>query len=350
MNRTLSFAVGSLFLAGVAAAQGTAIPFTIDNAASQFTYSGSTSVGPIVGNPNTFGLSGTADAQLSAGLLGSPIGSIQFVPTGSALVSPDINAIIPNPVPFLPPLATITITNLTLALTSSSLPVNATGTFSGNVVAIALSGLVTVDPLGGTATMTDLTGADTDPQLVSGTIGVAGSVISLNAPLDLPFILSDPASGLTGTVNLVGTLEADYMSPAPAPYCTAAPNSTGAPAAIGTSGSTSLSAADLALTGSALPTNSLGYFLFASGQGFTPNFGGSSGNLCLSGGIFRLSNFVQSSGGAGQVSLPMPYGGLPGGNVFDIGDSWNFQYWFRDQSGGMPTSNTTDGINITFAP
>ena len=70
----------------------------------------------------------------------------------------------------------------------------------------------------------------------------------------------------------------------------------------------------------------------------------------MSGAIFRLSNFIQNSGGAGQVSLVLPFGGLPGGNVFDIGDTWNFQYWFRDQTGGVPTSNTTNGLTVTFAP
>ena len=349
MNRTLSFAVGTLLLAGAASAQGSTIPFTLDNAASQFTYSGTTSVGPIVGNPNSFGLSGTVDAQLSAGLLG-PIGEIQFVPTGTALVAPDISAFIPNPVPFLPALATITITGLTLGLTSGPIPVDATGAFSGMVVSIALSGTVTVDPITGSPTMTDLTGSDTDPQLVSGTVNSAGQIITLSAPLNLPFDLSDPASGLSGTVNLMGLVQGDYMTPPPTNYCAVATNSTGAPAVIGTTGTSSLSSGNLELTGSALPQNSLGFFLFAGGQGFTPAFGGSSGNLCLSGQIFRLSNFVLSSGGAGQVTLPMPYGGLPGSVVFDIGDSWNFQYWFRDQTGGVPTSNTTGGVNITFAP
>jgi hypothetical protein len=349
MNRSFTMAAGSLLLAGIAAAQGTTLPLTIDNAASQFTYTGTTSVGPIVGNPNTFGLVGTVDALLG-GSPGSAIASIQFIPTGNALVSPDINAIIPNPLPFLPALAEISITNLRLALSSPALAVDPSGGFTGTMEAIVLSGLVTIVPLAGATTSTDLTGSDTDPQLVSGTATAAGTSISLSAPLDLPFDLSDPVSGLSGTVNLLGLVEANYNTPTPASYCTAEPNSTGISAAIGTSGTTSISSGNLALTGSALPQNSLGYFLFAQDQGFVPLFGGSSGNLCLSGSLFRLSNFVQSSGGAGQVSLPMPYGNLPGANSFDIGDSWNFQYWYRDQSGGVPTSNTTDGVNITFAP
>ena len=48
--------------------------------------------------------------------------------------------------------------------------------------------------------------------------------------------------------------------------------------------------------------------------------------------------------------MPLPLGGLPGGLSFDIGEAWNFQYWFRDQNGGVPTSNTTDAVTIVFAP
>ena len=81
-----------------------------------------------------------------------------------------------------------------------------------------------------------------------------------------------------------------------------------------------------------------------------PTFGGSSGNLCLGGQLYRLSNFVSSSGGSGQVALPLPYGGLPAGLTIEIGSEWNFQYWFRDQAGGVATSNTTDGISVVFAP
>ena len=350
MKRTLSLGLGSLLLAGVSAAQGSTIPFTLDGAASQFTYSGTTSVGPVVGNPASFGLSGTVDARLSAGLIGSPIGSIQFVPTGSALVAPDINASIPNPFPFLPPLATISITGLRLALVSDALPVDLAGAFSGMVVSVALSGTLTVDPITGATTVTDLTGSDTDPQLASGVVSLSASVITLAAPLNLPFALSDPASGLSGTVDLVGMVVGDYATPPISNYCAVAANSSGAPALIGASGSTSLSSADLELLGSALPQNSVGFFLFAGDQGFVPGFGGSSGNLCIGGQLFRLSNFVLSSGSAGQVSLPLPYGALPAGIVFDIGDSWNFQYWFRDAVGGAPTSNTTGGLNVTFAP
>ncbi|QDV07165.1 hypothetical protein Poly30_26840 [Planctomycetes bacterium Poly30] len=349
MNRSLFQVLGAALLASTAAAQGTPLPFTIDAPASQFTFSGTTSLGPVVGNPNTFGISGLVEAELAAGLTG-PIGSIRLTGGGSAVVSPDINASIPNPLPFLPPLAQISITGLSLALESATLPVGPTGAFSGTSFATFLSGTVQITPLGQSTTTTDLTGAQTNPQPITGMVSAANQIITLTAPLNISFTEVDPATGLSATIDLMGTLLATHTIPQPVNYCTAVANSTGIAAAIGTTGNSGLNGGNLALTASALPQNSLGFFLFAEGQAFVPMFGGSAGNLCLGGQLFRLSNFVQSSGGSGQVALPMPYGGLPGGQAFDIGDQWNFQYWFRDQNGGVPTSNTTDAITLVFAP
>ena len=344
----LSLAVSLSLAGGVASAQ-TPLTFTIDGPASQFTFSGSTSLGPIVGNPDTSGLTGTLQVLLTTGAT-QPLGTIQFAPGGDALIAPDLNASIPNPVPFLPDLAVITITNLRLGFTSDAAPVDVTGAFTVNMIATALSGTATVTPLGGTPSMNNLTGTVSAPQAYSSTLTQTGLAFRIDGPLLLSFMLTDPGSGLTATIDIVGNLAADHVSTAPSNYCTAAANSTGAAGVIQTAGSTSLFAADLELRADTLPSNSLGYFLFADGQGFVPGFGGSQGNLCLGGAIFRLSSFVQNSGTGGQVALPLPFTGLPPGASFDPGDTWNFQYWFRDAVGGSATSNTTDGMSVTFLP
>ncbi len=99
-----------------------------------------------------------------------------------------------------------------------------------------------------------------------------------------------------------------------------------------------------------LPQQSLGYYIFSATQAFTPGFGGGQGNLCLGGAIFRLSNFVRNSSTTGSVMLLLPYGGLPPGASFDIGEGWNFQYWFRDSVSGSATSNTSNGVHVVFCP
>jgi len=326
-----------------------AVTFTIDGPASQFTFGGSTAAGPIVGIPNTSGLTGTINVRLTSGTT-QPIGTIQFTPGGDALVSPDLHAEIPNPVPFLPPLAVIDITNLRLQFTSSTTPVSVTGSFTTNVIATALSGTATVTALGGTPSVSDLTGTMSAPQVLASTVTQAGAALNISGPLQLTFMLVDPGTGIAATIDIMGTLAADYTGPTPASYCTAAANSTGVPAGLQAAGSTSLFAADLELRANALPQNSVGYFIFSTEQGFTPGFGGSQGNLCLGAGIFRLSNFVQSSGTSGQVALPLPYSGLPPNASLDPGESWSFQYWYRDSVGGNATSNTTDGLEVTFVP
>lgn len=74
--------------------------------------------------------------------------------------------------------------------------------------------------------------------------------------------------------------------------------------------------------------------------------GGSQGRLCLGGTIFRLSNFIQSSGGSGAVTLPFPFGQLPPAAELSIGDTWHFQSWFRDVVGGQATSNTSTAVCV----
>jgi len=333
-------------LASTASAQSPA-NYTVDQSASQFTYSGSTSLGPIVGTPSNFSLVGSTNIVTTSG--GLPIQSIQFVPGASVLVTPDLTAEIPNPVPFLPPLATIVISNLQLELQSDVGNVSG-GAFNVNIFSTTISGTSTITALGGSPSVADLTGTVSTPQPLGGLITPSGSTLSVNAPLQLVFQLSDPGSGTTATLNVQGTLAADYTAPAPTSYCSSVPNSSGAAGLIQASGSQSLFASSLTLDATNLPPLSLGYFIFSESQGFSTGLGGGQGNLCLSGGIFRLSNFIQSSGFTGQVNFPVPFNGLPPAATLNAGETWNFQYWFRDASGGTATSNTTDGVSVTFVP
>ncbi len=42
--------------------------------------------------------------------------------------------------------------------------------------------------------------------------------------------------------------------------------------------------------------------------------------------------------------MPTPNGFV----VAQVGETWNFQGWYRDAVGGSATSNFTDGIEIVF--
>ncbi len=136
-----------------------------------------------------------------------------------------------------------------------------------------------------------------------------------------------------------------------ATYCVANPNSSGLPASIAAFGSVVIADNDVTLVTTDVAANQFGYFLMSMNQGFVPLFGGSSGNLCLNHPIVRLSHApggVLNSGPKGVMLFPMDLTALPQNTVFMPGETWNFQLWFRDVVGANFTSNTSDGLSITW--
>ena len=136
-------------------------------------------------------------------------------------------------------------------------------------------------------------------------------------------------------------------------YCTANPNSTGLPATISAIGTGRVIDNDLALVAAQLPTSSFGFFITSRFQGFVTNPGGSAGNLCLGSSIGRYvgPGQIQNSGATGSFSLDLDLTQTPqpsGLVSVSPGQTWNFQTWFRDTVGGMPTSNFTDGVRVVF--
>ncbi len=136
-------------------------------------------------------------------------------------------------------------------------------------------------------------------------------------------------------------------------YCPAVVNSSGVGAVMSAAGSILVAANDVVITASDLPINTFGFFLISETQALVPNPGGSSGNLCLGGSIGRYAGQGQvlNSGPVGRFSLAIDLANIPpstGSGSVTPGDTWNFQAWFRDTSGGLATSNFTDGLRIDF--
>ena len=116
-------------------------------------------------------------------------------------------------------------------------------------------------------------------------------------------------------------------------------------------GSTEASKNAVTLTASQLPMNVFGYFLNSDVKDFKAFAGGSQGNLCLGGSIGRHAKQIANSGAAGELVIDVDLTALPrpnGTHSVVAGETWNFQAWFRDKTGGVPTSNFTDGIEIVF--
>lgn len=137
-------------------------------------------------------------------------------------------------------------------------------------------------------------------------------------------------------------------------YCTANVNSSGASASMSGTGSASVSANSLMLESRSMPAFVFGFFIVSETAGFVASPGGSAGNLCLSGSVGRYigPGQIQNSGAGGTISLSADLSALPQPNgpaAASSGETWRFQCWFRDSSGGAPTSNFSDGLEILFS-
>jgi len=129
-------------------------------------------------------------------------------------------------------------------------------------------------------------------------------------------------------------------------YCMSTANSTGSPAVISATGTSSFSVNDLALHCGPMPANEPGIFYFGQGQTQIP-FG--DGFRCVTGAtVYRLFPVVFS--GTNQVmDLALDNGTFPASQLTP-GSSWNFQGWFRDPAGGGTSFNLSDGARVLFLP
>jgi len=139
-----------------------------------------------------------------------------------------------------------------------------------------------------------------------------------------------------------------------ASYCNSTTNSTGMRGVMTVTGAGSTFLNELFLGVSQLPLNQTVLFVTSRTQGFVPNAGGSQGNLCLGGALGRFTRPGQilNSGGAGAATLQVDLTQVPTPNALVsvlAGETWNFQGWHRDTTGGgAPTSNFTNGASVIF--
>lgn len=370
VTRTLFLAIGFSSLCAAARAQ-TSFVFDLDQPSSNFTWSGTSTVGPIVGNPsNTFQLAGTTNLDLVTAAGAQPFTQGQFT-GGDARAVPDLHGKINNILPFLPPLVTIDVLSLHLTPTSAAFVVDSLGQFTATVTITALSGTLVVTPLGQAASNTNLTGLASTPTPVSGTLSINGSAIHLNAPINTTFPFSDPASGASGTITLAGTINADFQlflkycfgdgSGSACPCGNNSPvgggagclSSIGQGGHLAASGFPSVSADTLSLDGTTMPATAASLFFQGT---LTENGGAGSllgdGLLCTGGMLTRLGIRANS---AGASSFPGP-SGTPlisvRGSVPTTGATRFYQAWFRNAVAfcTSETFNLTNGLQVTWLP
>ena len=169
--------------------------------------------------------------------------------------------------------------------------------------------------------------------------GLAGFDVALS---DSQALVGAPAEGWHGRVYTY-SLGSGFTR-----YCPSTANSTGVPARIDISGSTSISENQFGLTGSSLPRNTFALAIYGETAAKFPL---GDGLLCISPffpGLVRLP--VVQVLGNGSVDVPIDFPDLPAHAQITAGSRWNFQLWYRDAVIGGTGSNLSDALNVTFTP
>lgn len=338
--------------ASAASAQGD-FTLSIDQSNSNFNWTGTSTLCAIVGNPSTaFQMNGTTHIVLTPSGT-DPIATGALPGTGDAAVVPDLRGKINNVFPFLPPLALIDVNGLHLAFSAPSFAIASNGAFTASVTVTALAGTLVVTPLGSSASSTSLTGLVSTPQAQTGTLTQVGSNLALVMPVNTTFPFSDPTTGASGSISIVGTLRAGWTCPAASTYCTAKVNSLGCTPAIAVSGGASYSSATPCVISASNIVAQRGGLLF---YGFAPsNAPFQGGILCVQPPTLRTT--IQNSGGTpgggdcsgtfafdlnGQIQSFIDPGLYPGREVYT-------QYWSRDPASAS-TTNLTNAAKLTICP
>ena len=146
-----------------------------------------------------------------------------------------------------------------------------------------------------------------------------------------------------GVSNTVGAV---YESPAQwgllgNTYCEGEPNNTGAAANFRVYGSAHPADNRLVLDVDNLPTFATGQFILST---TAQNFPLGNGTLCLGQPLLRLGSTVGNSWLQGAVGFELDLTTLPGGTVLQPGQTWYFQYWYRDAG----STNFSNAEAVTF--
>jgi len=127
-------------------------------------------------------------------------------------------------------------------------------------------------------------------------------------------------------------------------YCATTPNSVGAGAIIGHTGSFGITTNDLELNVAAAVPGQFGIFYFGPNQ-ISTSFG--HGVRCVGGQTRRLP--VLQADLFGDASLPLDFTSAPASDI-TADSTWNFQFWYREAASAGGGFNLSNGLEITFCP
>ena len=228
-----------------------------------------------------------------------------------------------------------------------------------------------LDPLSSVPANSRFTAVSNDGQTAYGTVDDGGQIrpIAWSHATGLVELLPGlpTDTSVTGFTDGNGTVLANQSNPTGGHFaavfipttpigveaCAAsALNSIGCQARMSAVGSSRIADGDFTLRADGVPAGAFGMFLAGRSFDEVP-LATSAGPLCLGGAIGRFSlpgQIVQSSS-AGSFALSIDLTALPqpnGSVAAQVGSTWTFQAWYRDQIPGHPPSNTSTAIAVTL--
>lgn len=192
------------FLAAPLAAQSVQHHVDLDLPNNVISWDVSTSIGSVNVSPNTFKIGGTVELLLDQASAPFTSGRLNGA---LAFTSPTtLSGEIPNPIFFLPPIATFDIKNMEFHLVSPTFTIDAAGNFTAMITLTTTAGTNTMGGLFGSGTE-PIAGILSPPTAVTGTVTQSGSTITFALDMNITVTLVDPGTGVSSDINFDGPLD-----------------------------------------------------------------------------------------------------------------------------------------------
>jgi hypothetical protein len=192
------------FLTTSLSAQQVQFSTALDEPNNVMQWTVNTSLGSVNLNPTTFRIGGSVELKLDSATAPFSTGSLNGA---LAFTNPaTLNGTIPNPLPFLPPLATFKINDMQFHLAAPPFSIDPAGNFTAIVVLTSTAGSNTMGGLFGSGTE-PIAGLESLPTAVAGHVTESGSVINFHLALNIIVSMIDPSTGISIDISLVGPLD-----------------------------------------------------------------------------------------------------------------------------------------------
>ena len=189
------------------------------------------------------------------------------------------------------------------------------------------------------------TGADTVGGWLAAELDLE-SLLPVTSQMRIRFVASDLGSGSI-VEAAVDDVIVSYIDPNactdPINFCVGAPNSAGPGAVMSWMGSTDVLQNSMTLLCTGVVPNQFGLFFYADAQQQKPL---GNGFLCLGGNLHRLPALQTDP--LGQATYGLDFTNLPSAGPIANGETWNFQFWYREKSSAGGGYNFSDGLQVLF--